>query len=89
MMNKQDMLDMAKKAFPVEITRGEALLDAAIWTLSERFIRCMDPSFPLPDPANVPEDPWFTVVMAVTEMLLKNRHGRLYFTQNSFPFLRD
>ncbi|MBU2853439.1 hypothetical protein [Acidithiobacillus ferriphilus] len=87
-MKKQDMLNIAKKAFPVKITQGEALLDAAIFTISQRFIRCMDPGYVLPDSDSLPDDPWFAVIMAVTEMLLGGRQGKLHFTHNSFPFLR-
>jgi hypothetical protein len=87
-MKKQDMLNIAKKAFPVEITKGEALLDTAIFTISQRFIRSIDSTYIMPDTDNLPEEPWFTVIMAVTEMLLRGRTGPLYFTQNSFPFLR-
>ncbi|MCL4525189.1 MAG: hypothetical protein M1492_01595 [Gammaproteobacteria bacterium] len=87
-MKKQTMLDIAKKAFPVEITQGESLLDTAIFTISQRFIRAMDHGYVLPDSDELPDEPWFIVIMAVTEMILGGRDGKLYFTQNSFPFLR-
>ena len=87
-MKKQDMLNIAKNAFPVKITQGEALLDTAIFTISQRFIRSIDSTYIQTDTDNLPEEPWFTVIMAVTEMLLGGRKGKLYFTQNSFPFLR-
>lgn len=88
MMHKKAMIDMAKKAFPVEITQGEELLDEAIFTISQRFVRCMDRDYPLPTTDELPEELWFQVIMAVTEMLLQGRKGRLYFTEKSFPFLR-
>lgn len=81
------MINIAKKAFPVEITRGESLLDEAIWTISLRFVKSMDSDFPLPSTNDLPEEPWFTVIMAVTETLLHDRSGRLYFSEKSFPFL--
>lgn len=87
-MKKQDIIHTVKQAFPIEITRGEDLLDEAIWVISVRFIRSMDPTFPVPDPENLSAEPWFTVIMAVAEMLLQNRTGRLYFTDKSFPFLK-
>jgi len=86
-MKKEILLKMAKSAFPVEITKGEPLLDAAILTISQRFVHCMDPAMPFTD--DLPEEPWFTVIMAVTETILGGRKGKLYFTKNSFPFLES
>ncbi|MGK9450280.1 hypothetical protein ACSSZE_03305 [Acidithiobacillus caldus] len=87
-MKKQDMLHIAKSAFPVQVTQGEALLDDAIFTISKRFVHAIDPTYPLPATDDLPEEPWFTVIMRVTEMILGGRNGKLYFTKNSFPFLR-
>ncbi|MDD3759808.1 MAG: hypothetical protein PHO57_03140 [Acidithiobacillus sp.] len=87
-MKKEIMLQIAKAAFPVQITQGEALLDDAIFTISQRFIHAIDPGYAMPVTNDLPEEPWFTVIMRVTEMILGGRNGKLYFTQNSFPFLR-
>lgn len=89
-MKKQDMLNIAKKAyFQVQITQGEDLLDEAIFAITKRFIHCVDPTIIPPDTENYPEEPWFMVVMNVTEMILGGREGKLYFTKNSFPFLSE
>lgn len=87
-MKRQDMLRMVKAAFPIQITRGEEYLDAALFELSRRFILCMDRNYPMPKDDDYPEEPWFLIMLPMAEKILGGRSGKLYFTENSFPFLR-
>lgn len=88
MMKRQMMIDMAKTIFPIEITQGEEFLDQAVFFLSKRFIQAIDPQYPMPESENeLPEEPWFTVIMSITERILQGRSGKIHFTEKSFPFL--
>lgn len=86
-MTRTELLHFMKEIYPIQITGGEEILDDAIWELSKRFVRAINPEFPEPDIKNLPVEPWWGVVSAFTEQLLQGRTGKVYFTKNSFPFL--